>query len=29
VRAHHRDPSWAGDVDPWWASRGMALPPDP
>jgi hypothetical protein len=26
VRAHHRDASWNGDVDPWWTS-GEKEPP--
>jgi 7-cyano-7-deazaguanine reductase len=22
VRAHHREPGWAGEVDPWWSGSG-------
>jgi len=28
VRAHHRDPAWAGEPDPWWRQRPRQ-PDDP
>jgi 7-cyano-7-deazaguanine reductase len=27
VRAHHRDPEWSGEADPWWAAGGAPPPP--